>query len=671
MADGREWANDSTSRDLPEADVRAVRPGGPSASPSLAILRLQQLAGNRAVTNALLAVQRTATTQSIGEDYASGLDDQELSAELSAVEDSLRSNTPEAEALAENLRVLRAEYTRRHPNASSSTAGGGRLDTIPDGGEQVNKPGIVNRDTAPELRLRTSPGTEAANVARSLPFNTHVQVIKKFPGDWYFVSTADGDLGYVAVPYIWLDLPEPNATLHRVKGGVAGTAIAIAEQYYSAYADDWGQDLRFYVNALAWVNNVPVPDTTTGWREVHFQAGQFIWVPSHDFARGLKGVVNSGSYSHNLADAAGMADFLDRAGELWSDIRTAIAMSGPYMRAAIIKHIEKALVEALYSLAVMLVAAVAILAISTAIGAAIGALAGGAGAAPGAAAGFEIGMVLLDWLGLAMLVVWIGQALLDTGAAFGSFLGDVWDARGDQKKLDRAARQFAEAVGTLLGHLLEALVMYAASKGLTEGVGLLQNSRVGRALGETEGATWLNERVRRVRSGETPLPNPRAALTKFYRGVELVDAKNSPIGEFDGVDLTAGRFVENKAAAGLKKVNPKTGKPAQTEAQWAEKQLVKKTDARIKALQSATATRPTGSGSGEVPTLAEIQGVRHIHFVLDGNTPALRAATEASLAQLRTQHPGWTFTAEFGVDITVPPVPSLDNDGASADSEED
>jgi hypothetical protein len=271
-------------------------------------------------------------------------------------------------------------------------------------------------------------------------------------------------------------------------------------------------------------------------------------------------------------------------------------------------------------------------------------------------------MALLEWLGLAKLVTWVAQALWATAQAIGAFFSLVWNARGDHKALDRAARQFAEAVGLLIGKLLEAIVMYAASQGLALGLRGLQNSKIGKSMGRTAARDWLTERVRSVRAGEGPLPGPREALGRVSRGVELYDAKKIPIGEFDGVDLTHDVFVENKSAAGLDRVNPKTGKPAQTEAEWAKKQITTKTSKRIDALSKAAGTRPTVGGSKTVPTLAEIQGIKHIHFKIDASTPALRAAVYAELANLHGKYPGWSFTAEFGIDVTVPPVPRSRDD---------
>lgn len=241
------------------------------------------------------------------------------------------------------------------------------------------------------------------------------------------------------------------------------------------------------------------------------------------------------------------------------------------------------------------------------------------------------------------------------GSSFGTFLGSVWGARGDQRKLDLAARQFAEALGVLCGALLEGLAMYAVSIGATKAIGSLRGTRLGKAFNNAKAGEWLNERIRRVKAGEAPIATPKDVFSGLVRGVELVDARNSPLGEFDGIDMATKRFVENKSETGIDKPNPATGRPQQTPAQWAAKQILKKTTTRIKARANAVATR--GPGGQSAPTLAEIQGFRHIHFMIDGESPALRAAVAAELAALRTANPGWTFTAEFEIKIDLPPVP--------------
>lgn len=628
------------------------------------------------ISRAPASIQRDITNVSVSEAYAQSLTDETLLLELEQTERDLALASPNSDeyaALGSNQNILSTEMESRRRAFSAYTSEPNQslpvesVGEIPEGGESINTGGIITRDQSPNVRLRSSPETQAdSNIIRTLPFNTHVQVIKRFPGDWFFVSTPTGDLGYVASAYVKTNLPEPNARLHRVEPGISGTAIAIAEHYFGQYSDDWGQDLRFYINVLAWANGISVPNTTGGWRQVQFQAGNFIWIPSYRFARSLQGAVNSGSISYNFADSVGLASFVERVGELWNDLRKSVSLSRQYLGEAIAKHAEQSLYTALYSLAITLVGAIAILAISTAIGAAIGALAGGVGAAPGAAAGFEIGMVLLEWIGLGLLILWIGQALTEVGSAFGRFLKTVWDARGNEQTLDKGAREFAEAIGILLGKLLEAIILFGAAKGLNHGVGLIRNSKLGKSMGESRSGEWLGERVRRVRAGETPIVGPMRTLARFYRGVEIVDGTGSPLGEFDGVNMSRGRFIENKSASGLRRVNPRTGQPAQTPAQWAAKQIFKKTMTRIKNLGRAAKTRPTSGGSSNVPSLAEIRGIRHVHFVIDGSAPALRSAVFAELASLRTEHPGWIFTAEFGVGVSIPPVPSQNSEDSSS-----
>jgi hypothetical protein len=401
-----------------------------------------------------------------------------------------------------------------------ATGSGANAVVVPAGGKPVNEIGLVARDQEPQLRMRSSMSTaNDSNILATLPFNTRVQVMQAFPGDWLLVATADGRLGYCARQYIWYapehKLPEPNAKLHKVQGGTAGFAISIAQHYYGDIANKWGTDLRFFVNVLGAVNHLDVPDTTSGWKTVQFKADTYIWIPSADFAKSLHGVLNSGSLTYNVASALGIAGFLERAGQLYTDFKDAIALSGKYLPGAIAKHAEESILGILESLMWMAVGAVALLAITTAVGAAIGALAGGVGAAPGAAAGFEVGLALLDWIGLAFLVKWIGSAVVRIGSTFGTFFGAVWNARGDQHAIDAAARAFAEAIGTLVGVLLEALVMWAISAGVKAAVPKVAETPIGRAFGKTKLSEWLDARIKSYNAGEAPILGPKQALRKL------------------------------------------------------------------------------------------------------------------------------------------------------------
>jgi hypothetical protein len=147
-------------------------------------------------------------------------------------------------------------------------------------------------------------------------------------------------------------------------------------------------------------------------------------------------------------------------------------------------------------------------------------------------------------------------------------------------------------------------------------------------------------------------PDPRPAPSApppaaVARGVEIVDSNEQPIGEFDGV--LKDKFVEDKSAKGLATPHPRTGLPTQTALEWAEKQIFKKTVARIENLsKKAVATRSTVGGSPTVPTLAEIKGIRQLEFRIESASPDVEQAVQTQLSLLQAKYPDWKFTAVFG-----------------------
>ncbi len=176
--------------------------------------------------------------------------------------------------------------------------------------------------------------------------------------------------------------------------------------------------------------------------------------------------------------------------------------------------------------------------------------------------------------------------------------------------------------------------------------------------------------ILKVRASEALIQGPRETLARFYRNVELVDARGSTLGEFDGIRMGKKMFVENTSAFDLHRTNPRTGLRAQTTAEWAARKIFKKTDTRIKNLDRATATRSASPVPEAVPALAEIQGFRHLHFMIDGVSPSIRAASYAELAKLRVAHPTWTFTVEFGMTLPTVPVPLPDQGRETVPSSE-
>ena len=397
--------------------------------------------------------------------------------------------------------------------------------------------GIVAWDKTPRLNLREGPSTGSKALGQ-LDYNTRFQIIDQPSPTWYHISTENGRIGYVAKQYVKTNLPEPGAILHRVESGTSGTAIAIAEQYFHEEAGKWGMDLRFYINTIAYINHIKIPDAYDGWKQVHFKSGQFIWIPGKEFAKSLKGIVNSGSISYNVADAIGVAEYIEGLVQKLEDFNNAIRISKKYLWESIKKHFEEAVINALVALAEMIVISIAVLAVSSAIGAAVGAIFGGAGAAPGAAIGFEIGMTLLEWMGLVFLAKWIVDSVVKIGGIFVDFLSIVWNADGNMKKLEEGGYLFAEAIATLLGTLVEALVMFVAAEGLGFVVGKLKGTKLGEKLSETKLAEWLKDRMEKKATSkakeEEPVKETTAEPATVAKG-ESVDGNRKLEVDSEGV----------------------------------------------------------------------------------------------------------------------------------------
>ena len=111
--------------------------------------------------------------------------------------------------------------------------------------------------------------------------------------------------------------------------------------------------------------------------------------------------------------------------------------------------------------------------LGAAIGAAIGALAGGVGAIPGAAAGagvgLDVGVAALNFLGVAFLVAYIGEALVLAAQTACDAVQIAWGAPDhpdtEDLEVERAARTFADAVGLIMRGLLQGIVAFLLAKG--------------------------------------------------------------------------------------------------------------------------------------------------------------------------------------------------------------
>jgi hypothetical protein len=139
-------------------------------------------------------------------------------------------------------------------------------------------------------------------------------------------------------------------------------------------------------------------------------------------------------------------------------------------------------------------------------GGAIGFFAGGgAGAAPGAVAGSELGLDLgiwlLEYLGLGSLIMYVGKTLLDAIEDSQQAFRMAWHAvdagAGADGQIDLAAHRLARAVADIFRGILQGIVAYLLSKGLSaaqsrlgELVANLRKSRPGRGFADWVEANW-------------------------------------------------------------------------------------------------------------------------------------------------------------------------------------
>ena len=179
-------------------------------------------------------------------------------------------------------------------NSKGGTNGAGGEDFLQRGWALINQPGIIYDEAG--ANLRSSPADSSSYV--TLPQNTKVQILKHNPDtSWYAVVTNDGVLGYVAEWLVWRHLPEGNTNVYRIKKG--DTPLTIARDHYAAHFDRWGQDLRFVVNALVYVNNKGTHNgvgaaglmkkggVTESWLRATATEEVFIWLPSADYLNSI------------------------------------------------------------------------------------------------------------------------------------------------------------------------------------------------------------------------------------------------------------------------------------------------------------------------------------------------------------------------------------------------
>ncbi|WP_218079874.1 DUF6861 domain-containing protein [Anthocerotibacter panamensis] len=244
-------------------------------------------------------------------------------------------------------------------------------------------------------------------------------------------------------------------------------------------------------------------------------------------------------------------DIAQQSFQKLSDLKEAVVRSAEYLPQAVGARVEESLRGVLIGLMIALVGAVGIVAVTTAVGAALGALAGGVGALPGAAAGAQVGVAILEWLGLGMLALWLGERLVQLGEQFASFIATAWSADGDQQAIDRAAHAFADAVGVLLVLILEAIVLWATQKGLTQVLAELKKTRFGQWIGESRLAEWLRGQLRVPPLNAKSLvidSNVVIALNKLKQGLPLQAGEQALVNRFNTLGDVEVRLTDTTIA---------------------------------------------------------------------------------------------------------------------------
>lgn len=198
------------------------------------------------------------------------------------------------------------------------SAAGAALGDPPRPGELVMKVGRVCR-TVWNIRSGPDPGLAAFT---QLKLNDVVMVERSMKGrptdpqSWLYVFARPGNgdavvQGWVNSAGVLVDPPDPEAKLEYIAAG--DKLIDVAARHYKSGGFSWGDDARFYVAALAYVNRqysgLTFPPGWTDaefksrgrWADIGIKADHAIWIPSKTTLQPLKGqFVSSGSITYEL-----------------------------------------------------------------------------------------------------------------------------------------------------------------------------------------------------------------------------------------------------------------------------------------------------------------------------------------------------------------------------------
>jgi hypothetical protein len=407
---------------------------------------------------------------------------------------------PPATTLRRDGKVDVQRFIAAGRHASIQRAGGTTAEkpAIPAAGGP-NKVGFVREDG---LNLRVAPDQHSKSLGQ-LKFGQRVHTVEdQNPQPSWLKIAVLGQTGYAFAPSIHfppekLIEKDPALRLIRVRHGLSFWAL-VKEMYgIEGNESTKDQNMNHFINAIRACNKAEAFTVKTDMlddignvfisgrdaKNTYLKENYDLWIPS--FGVAAKMDVGSGTIRGEITR------LVKKIEQKIDDFKAACAMSVKYMPDAIARRAGEIASGLLQGLLEFAKDAVKILAISTAVGALIGALFGGVGAIPGAEFGFEIGLLILQVYGLYTLIEAVVGIAADLVGQLGTFIKLVWEANGEPKPLDLAARALAEAIGILVSAVLIAVVAYVLKKG-GEAIG---KTKFAQTVGQTRLAQWLKQRL--------------------------------------------------------------------------------------------------------------------------------------------------------------------------------
>ncbi len=536
----------------------------------------------------------------------SGVDDWEMTPELSTAlgVDGIEDRESQ-QCLAPPQRTLASAPGWATPQSPAAATGAADASASP-GGSTI---AFVREEG---LNLRAKPDQKSPSLLQ-MTFGQRVHVLEEAgSGDWLKIAVR-GKTGYAYKPKLHappadLLAKDPGVTLIKVKSGQ--NFWGLVKDRYGIHGNESSKDqnINHFINAIRAVNkpeafkiktdllddvgNAVVPGRDAS--DTELMEGVDLWIPS--FGVAAKMDVGSGTLRGEATRV------VKKFEQKLDDFEDACRASGKYIPEAIGRRSGEMAAGMLQGLVDFAIDAAKILGVSSAAGAIIGSFFGGVGAAPGAAIGFEIGMLLLEYYGLAMLAEAVLGVAADLISQLGQFIALAWDANGDKVKLEKAGKALAEA----LGILVSALLVVASAYLMKRGANALAKTKFAQKLGQTRLAKWFEERQKGTATKEAlekdRLAKEKAAREKLEQEKAAKRAEEEKAAKEKAEQEEAAKKAEEEQAAKEKAEQEEAAKNAEEEQaakEKAEQEEAAKKAEKEKVANEKAAAEKDGTKSGD------------------------------------------------------------------------